>query len=92
MSQQAFWALLLAYPAVALNGLALFFALAGGWLWVMTRLREQRSLARLLAGSDCQKVIGVCEERTLRLNRFFYRFGGGCLASALALSWFSTRL
>ena len=92
MSLQAFWALLLAYPAMTLNGLALFFALAGGWLWVMTRLREQRGLARLLSESDCQQVSGLFSTRTLRLNRFFYRFGGVCLGGALLLSWFSTRL
>lgn len=92
MSLQAFWALFLAYPSMALNGLALFFALAGGWLWVMTRLREQRGLTRLLAESDCQEVTDLFEARTLRLNRFFYRFGGLCLGGALLLSWFSTRL
>lgn len=89
MSLQAFWALLLAYPALALNGLALFFTVAGGWLWVMTRMREQRGMARLLAGG--QGMADGFDERTLRINRFFYHFGALCLMGALLLSWYSTR-
>ncbi|MGP0174636.1 hypothetical protein ACSVIJ_22535 [Pseudomonas sp. NCHU5208] len=92
MSLQAFWALLLAYPAMAINGLALFFAVAGGWLWMMTRLREQRSLARLLTEGDEQEVGDGFDARTQRINRFFYQFGASCLAGALLLSWYSTRL
>lgn len=32
MSLQALWALFLAHPAQAVNGLALFFGVAGAWL------------------------------------------------------------
>ncbi|WAJ38506.1 hypothetical protein OU800_04520 [Pseudomonas sp. GOM7] len=92
MSLQAFWALLLAYPAMAINGLALFFAVAGGWLWVMTRLREQRGLARMLTEGEGQEMVDGFDARTLRINRFFYQFGALCLLGALLLSWYSTRL
>ena len=37
-------------PSLLLNAVALFFALAGSWLLVATRLREQRALARLAGG------------------------------------------
>ncbi len=43
MSLQYLWNLFSTYPAQVLNGLALFFALAGGWLLLATRLREQRA-------------------------------------------------
>ncbi|HEY1028661.1 MAG TPA: hypothetical protein VGE28_13680 [Pseudomonas sp.] len=90
MSLQVLWSLLLAHPAGAVNALALFFAVAGAWLCLMTRLREQRGEGRVLAhGLDDAEV---AEERTLRINRFFYRFGAFCLSGALVLSWFSTRL
>jgi hypothetical protein len=49
MSLQMLWSLFLAHPAVAMNTLALFFGLAGAWLCLMTRLREQRGQARMLA-------------------------------------------
>ncbi|HHQ2616988.1 TPA: hypothetical protein ACSPLV_005208, partial [Pseudomonas aeruginosa] len=46
MSLQALWALFLAHPAQAMNGLALFFGVAGAWLLLATRARERRALAR----------------------------------------------
>lgn len=95
MSVQALWSLFLAYPGQLLNGLALFFAMAGAWLLLVTRMREQRALARLLAGSEMEELAEqayVMDEPTLRLNRFFYRFGYACLIVALTLSWASTRL
>lgn len=96
MSLQVLWSLFLAHPAIVVNGLAMFFGLAGAWLWLMTRLREQRGLARLMAQTGVDSMDAeadeVFDERTLRINRFFYRFGAVCLAAALLLSWFSTRL
>ncbi|MDH1538110.1 MULTISPECIES: hypothetical protein [Pseudomonas] len=91
MSLQMLWSLFLAHPAGAVNSLALFFALAGAWLCLMTHLREQRGVARVLAQGELDET-EVQDERTLRINRFFYRFGGICLGAALVLSWFSTRL
>lgn len=90
MSLQVLWSLFLAHPAGAVNSLALFFAVAGAWLCLVTRVREQRGLARVLA--DGELDVQDQDERTLRINRFFYRFGAACLGSALLLSGFSTRL
>ncbi|MGE8500941.1 MAG: hypothetical protein ACN6P1_01740 [Pseudomonas sp.] len=94
MSLQVLWSLFLAHPGVAVNALALLFAVAGGWLCLMTRLREQRVQARVLAQGELDSLDEVpsFDERTLRINRFFYRFGAVCLSAALVLSWFSTRL
>lgn len=93
MSLQMLWSLFLAYPAVLLNSLALFFGMAGAWLWLMTRLREQRGVARLLAQDGANaEVASAFDERTLRINRFFYRFGSVCLVAALLISWMSTQL
>ena len=91
MSLQVLWSLFLAHPAGSVNSLALFFAVAGGWLCLMTRLREQRGMARVLAQGGLDES-EVQDERTVRINRFFYRFGAICLVTALLLSWFSTRL
>ena len=91
MSLQVLWSLFLAHPAGAVNSLALFSPVAGGWLCLMTRLREQRGMARVLAQGGLDES-EVQDERTVRINRFFYRFGAICLVTALLLSWFSTRL
>ncbi len=94
MSLQMLWSLFVGQPAQALNGLALFFALAGAWLLLATRLREQRAVARLLVNGDADAMpeqACVFDEPTLRLNRFFYRFGYATLLLALTLSWASTR-
>jgi hypothetical protein len=92
MSLQALWSLFLAHPAQLVNWLALFFAIAGGWLLLATRVRERRVVAHLVAASKLEGEAAVLDEPTLRLNRFFYRFGYLCLALALAVSWVSTRL
>lgn len=95
MSVQALWSLFLAHPGQLLNGLALFFAMAGAWLLLATRMREQRAVARLLASSEMNELAEsayVMDEPTLRLNRFFYRFGYSCLVVALSVSWASTQL
>lgn len=92
MTLQALWSLFLAHPAQLVNGLALFFALAGAWLLLATRLREHRVVAQLAAGSKMGGQAAELDEPTLRLNRFFYRFAYACLALALAVSWASTRL
>ncbi len=95
MSLQYLWNLFSTYPAQVLNGLALFFALAGGWLLLATRLREQRAGVRLASDAELDELdadASLLDERTQRINRFFYAFGGATLVGALALSWFSTGL
>lgn len=92
MTLQALWSLFLAHPAQLVNGLALFFAAAGAWLLLATRFREQRVLTQLAADSKLGEPAALGDEPTLRLNRFFYRFGYLCLMLALAVSWASTRL
>jgi len=95
MSLQALWLLIEGQPGQWLNGLALFFALAGAWLLLATRLREQRAQARVLAGNELNELAEQaydCDEPTWRLNQFFVRFGYVCLGGALLLSWLSTRL
>lgn len=95
MSLQYFWALFSHAPGALLNILALFFAVAGSWLLLATRLREQRAGARLAAGSELAELneeTPLLDEPTQRINRFFYHFGGATLSAALLLSWFSTRL
>ncbi|MEE9102388.1 MULTISPECIES: hypothetical protein [Pseudomonas] len=92
MSLQALWNLFQAHPGRVLNDLALFFTLAGAWLLLATRRRERLALARLAAESEVQPMPLDSFEPTLRLNRFFYRFGFACMALALAVSWYSTRL
>ncbi|WP_394560910.1 hypothetical protein [Aquipseudomonas alcaligenes] len=95
MTLQYLWTLFADHPGHVVNGLALFFALAGSWLLLATRLREQRSGARLAADSDLDDVDGeasLLDERTLRINRFFFHFASACLAAALVLSFYSTSL
>ncbi|BAU76458.1 hypothetical protein [Metapseudomonas furukawaii] len=92
MSLQALWAMFLAHPAQVVNGLALFFACAGAWVLLATRLRERRSVARLAAEADLDAAATSLDEASQRLNRFFYAFGYFSLAVALGVSWASTRL
>lgn len=92
MSLQALWSLFLAHPAHMLNALALFFALAGSWLLLATRVREQRAVTRLVADSELGEEATLQDEPIQRLNRFFYAFGGLSLGVALLLSWGSTQL
>ncbi|MDG9925493.1 MULTISPECIES: hypothetical protein [unclassified Pseudomonas] len=93
MSLQYLWTLFSTYPGQVLNGLALFFAVAGSWLLLATRLREQRAVARLATGSELDEIdeeATLLDEPTQRINRFFYGFGGATLIVALVLSWTST--
>lgn len=94
MSLQALYLSCLAHPAQALNSLALFFAIAGSWLLLATRMREQRAQARLSAAGALEDIEddGELDDATLRLNRFFNRFGLVALSGALCLSWYSTQL
>lgn len=91
MSLQYFWTLFSAHPGQVVNGLALFFAVAGSWLLLATRLREQRACARL-AMDEVAGDAAVTDPSTQRINRFFYFFGGATLSVALLLSGFSTVL
>lgn len=95
MSLQVVWSLCLAYPSQAINGLALFLALSGGWLLLATRWREQRAVARVLAAGeggalDVDELASYAQVE--RLNRFFYGFGGLGLGAGLLLSLLSTQL
>lgn len=92
MSLQALWNLFQAHPGRIVNDLALFFALAGGWLLLATRRRERLALARLAAESEAHPIPLDSYEPTVRLNRFFYRFGFACMALSLAVSVYSTQL
>jgi len=95
MSLQVLWSLFLAHPAQAINALALFFAVAGAWLLLVTRVREQRGMTQLAADSELEESAeqaSLLDEPTLRMNRFFYHFGSACLATALVMSWTSTQL
>lgn len=94
MSLQAFWSLFQLHPAQVINALALFFAAAGSWLLIATRVREQRAVATLAgqpAMAEMDEPASLQDERTQRLNRFFYRFAAATLSAAVLLSWFSTR-
>ena len=93
MSLQVIWSLFNAHPAKLINVLALLFACPGGWLLHATRRREQRAIANLQAQSRNRSVdqpLLLLDVATLRMNRFFYRFGFACLALALLVSWVST--
>ncbi|MBB3243617.1 Fe2+ transport system protein B [Pseudomonas sp. Tn43] len=85
--------LLTAHPAKLINLLALLFAFPGGWLLHATRRREQRALASIEAQRQRRpNVEPTLDWATLRMNRFFYRFGFACLGMALLVSWISTRV
>ena len=93
MSLQVIWSLFNAHPAKLINVLALLFACPGGWLLHATRRREQRAMANLQAQSRNRSVdqpLLLLDVATLRMNRFFYRFGFACLALALLVSWVRT--
>lgn len=95
MSLQLLWSWCLSYPSQVVNGLALFFALAGGWLLLATRRRAQRAASRLLLdgeSSTLDEVDLAGDAQVERLNRFFYSFGSLSLLAALLLSWLSTTL
>ncbi|WP_339511177.1 hypothetical protein [Pseudomonas sp. RL_15y_Pfl2_60] len=94
MFLQALWSLFLAYPGQTVNGLALFFAVAGAALLVMTRIREQRALARMASSNAGKQADGAAmiELPTQRLNPFFYSFASVALVLGLLLSELSTQL
>lgn len=94
MSLQLLWSWYQSYPSQVVNGLALFLALAGGWLLLATRRRERRAAARLLLDGELSTLdeeLGS-DPQVERLNRFFYLFGSLSLLAALLLSWLSTTL
>jgi hypothetical protein len=93
MSLQLILSLFNAHPAKLVNILALLFACPGGWLLHATRRREQRAMASLEMQSQSRRIDQpelLLDVATLRMNRFFYRFGFACLAMALLVSWVST--
>lgn len=92
MLLQAWYALCCGQPGRWLNLLALFFACAGAWLLLVTRLREQSSVASLPMDRDGHLIAASQTTVVQRLNRFFYQFGLSCLLGALLLSWYSTQL
>jgi len=91
VSLQYLWNLFSNHPAQVVNGLALFLALAGSWLLLATRFREQRLVSGLAADSELDESV-LLDEPTLRINRFFYQFGSICLLGALLLSFYSKGL
>jgi hypothetical protein len=94
MSLQLIWSLFSAHPAKLINILALLFAFPGSWLLHATRRREQRAQANLAAQDQSRSQdlpAQALDDATLRMNRFFYRFGFACLGLALLVSWISTR-
>ncbi|WP_460140917.1 hypothetical protein [Pseudomonas sp. S2_E01] len=85
--------LLTAHPAKLINVLALLFACPGSWLLHATRRRELRAQASLVAQRQSRpSEEPIMDWATLRMNRFFYRFGFACLGLALLVSWISTRV
>lgn len=82
-----------AHPAKLINLLALLLAFPGSWLLHATRQREQRALASLQAQRQSRpSEEPLLDWATLRMNRFFYRFGFACLGVALLVSWISTQV
>jgi hypothetical protein len=90
MSLQALYAVFNAQPGRWLNLLALFFAVAGAWLLLATRYRQQAAVGALAFNAE-NNAVSAADNATQRLDRFFYQFGCLCLASALLLSWSSTQ-
>jgi len=88
------FSLFAAHPAKLINLLALLFACPGGWVLHATRRREQRARACLEARNSAsnERFEALLDLATQRMNRFFYRFGFGCLALALLVSWISTQI
>lgn len=87
---QAAWLYYLDNPALVLNGLALFYGLAGGWLWLATQLRSARAVSRL-ATSPGVPADTTANAATQRVNRLFYAVGGVCLLLATVLTLASSQ-
>lgn len=95
MSLQLLWSAFTAHPAKLINLFAMLFACPGGWLLHATRRREQRALTQLATQSQGRAIdqpLLLLDIATLRINRFFYRFGFACLGIALLISWISTKI
>lgn len=82
-------------PALLINTTALLIACPGAALLFITRLREQRAMANLVAQSEERAIdqpMLFLDVRTERTHRLGYRIGFACLGLALLLSWLSTQL
>tara|TARA_R110000751_G_scaffold249300_1_gene349020 strand:+ start:411 stop:689 length:279 start_codon:yes stop_codon:yes gene_type:complete len=88
---QAAWLYYLAHPALVINALALFFAVAGSWLWLATQLRGLLAAQRIATAPETPQL-HTSDRATQRSNRLFYRVGGLSLGLALLLSMISTQL
>ncbi|MDR2308168.1 MAG: hypothetical protein LBE53_13380 [Paucimonas sp.] len=86
MSLQMLWGFLAAHPAKLINLLALLITCPGGLLLHSARRRETVARERLAVDE------GVVDTLGQRVPRYFYILGFACLAMALLLSWFSTRI
>lgn len=85
----------MALTAMLFNALALLVACPGAGLLFITRLREQRAMARLAAQSEERAIdqpMLFLDVRTERANRLAYRVGYACLGLALLISYLSTHL
>ncbi|MEB0043398.1 MULTISPECIES: hypothetical protein [unclassified Pseudomonas] len=95
MSLQSFEAVLVFDLAHCVNSVALLATVPAAWFLQLTRRREQREvehLASLTERAPIDEPQHLMDISTLRLNRFNYRFGFGCLMGVLLVSWISTRL
>ena len=85
----------MALYAVLINVVALAVACPGAALLLITRLREQRAMAKLTAQSEDRAIdqpMLYLDVRTERAPRLAYRIGFACLGLALLTSWISTHL
>ena len=85
----------MALSALLINAMALLGACVGAILLFITRLLEQRALARLTAQSEERAIdqpMLFLDVRTERAHRRAYRTGFTCLGVALVTSWLSTNL
>lgn len=87
---QAAWLYYLENPALVLNGLALFFAVNGSWLWIATQLRSSLGRQRLATLPSSESDISL--QRDQRINRLFYSVGAVCLTLAVVLTLISARV
>lgn len=85
---QAAWLYYLSNPALVINGLALFYGVAGSWLIFVSQWRSGSSAAQLTAGASAGLDDGAVLNS--RVSRMFGRIGLGCLALAMLLSLLST--
>lgn len=88
---QAAWLYYLNHPALVINGLALFYALAGSWLVFAAQWRSVRGGVQLTAGIS-SRLDAAEEQPGQRINRMFYRIGLACLTLGMLLTLLSTRV